>query len=166
VSFTRKRDAQRPVEVVEPYGLRPVSALGTWRCGDWRIKKYTIAYRREAARQELIEAAEAAAARILPTPAATPVRYGVGFLGVHDGRGGNFVFVDWWEQENELHHHVLFSTATDPGSLRSPTPADPIACVWDLGVVAYEREAWVRHVLAADVPDLDAYLEDQLDGEI
>ncbi len=123
-------------------------------------------YRREAARRELLEAAEAEAERILPTPAVTATRYGVGFLGVHDGRGGNFVFVDWWEHENELHHHVFFSMSADPGALRPATAADPIACVWDLGVVAHEREAWIRHVLAADIPDLDAYIEDRLDAEI
>jgi hypothetical protein len=159
-------DAQRVVEVAEPYAARPVSALGTWWCGDWRIKKYAITYQRQTARPELLEAAEAAAERILPTPALTATRYGVGFLGVHDGRGGNFVFVDRWEQENELHHHVRFSTSADPGALRPVTPADPIACVWDLGVVAHEREAWIRHVLAADFPDLDAYLKDQLDAPI
>ena len=52
------------------------------------------------------------------------------------GRGGNFVFVDWWEQENELHHDAFFSTSTDGGSLRAATAADPIACVWDLSIVA------------------------------
>ncbi len=154
------------VELTESYSARPVAALGTWWCGDWRIKEYTIAYRREAARPELIEAAKAAAEGILPTPAVTPTRYGVGFLGIHDGRGGNFVFVDWWEEENELHHHVFFSTSDDPGALRAATRADPIACVWDLSVVAHEREAWIRHVLAAEVPSLDAYLEDQLDAQI
>lgn len=159
-------DAQRIVQLTEPYATRPVTALGTWRCGDWQIKKYAIVYRRDAARPELIAAAEAAAAELLPTPAVTSTRYGVGFLGIHDGRGSNLVFVDWWEEENELHHHVFFSPADDPASLRSATPGDPVACVWDLSVVAHEREAWIRHVFAADVPDLDAYLDDQLDGEI
>ena len=166
MSSVQRSDTHHTVELTEPYATRPVSALGTWQCGDWRIKKYVIAYRRDGARQELIEAAEASAARALPTPAVTTVRYGVGFLGVHDGRGGNFVFIDWWEQENELHHHVFFSTAADPGALRPATSADPIACVWDLSVVAHEREAWIRHVLVPEVPDLDAYLEDQLSGEI
>jgi hypothetical protein len=80
------------------------------------MKKYTIAYRREAARPDLIEAAEAVAADTLPTPAIAPTRDGVGFLGIHDGRGAGLVFVDWWEQENELHGgianaiHVLRSS--------------------------------------------------------
>jgi hypothetical protein len=154
------------VAVSERYASRPVSALGTWRCGDWRIKKYAIAYARETPRPELVAAAEATAADVLPTPAVTATRYGVGFLGIHDGRGGNFVFVDWWEQENELHHHVFFSRAADPGSLRAASAGDPIACVWDLSVIAHEHEAWLRHVLAADVANLEAYLEDQLSGAI
>jgi hypothetical protein len=33
-------------------------------------------------------------------------------------------------------------------------------------VIAHERESWLRHVFAADDPDLDAYLEDQLQGRI
>jgi hypothetical protein len=100
-------------------------------------------------------------------PANNPIGpTGHGFLGVHDGRGGNFVFVDLWEEENELHHHVVFSTAADPGPLRRATSADPIACVWDLSVIAHECAAWIRHVLGAEAPDLDAYLEDQLNGEI
>jgi hypothetical protein len=162
----RPATAAGTVQLTEPYAVRPVIALGTWQSGDWRLKEYAIAYRRETARPELIEAAEAAAARILPAPAVTPTRYGVGFLGIHDGRGDNLVFVDWWEQENELHHHVLLSPNDEPAALRPATAQEMTGCVWDLGVVAYERDSWLRHVFAADVPDLDAYLRDQLDGRI
>lgn len=90
----------------------------------------------------------------------------MGFLGVHDGRGGNFVFLDWWAQENELHHEVYFSATQRPGELRRGMPGeDPAACVWDLSVIAHEREAWIRHVLAApEAPDLEAYLQDRLDS--
>ena len=56
------------------------------------------------------------------------------------GRGGNFVFVDWWEQENELHHDAFFSTSTDGGSLRAATASD-LACVWDLSIVALLLDA-------------------------
>jgi hypothetical protein len=83
------------VEVIEPYDARPVLHSVGGGAGDRRIKKYAIVYRREAGRPELIEAAEAAAAGVLPTPAVTPTRYGVGFLGVQDRSGANFVFVDF-----------------------------------------------------------------------
>jgi hypothetical protein len=86
---------------------------------------------------------------------------------VHQGRALNFVFVDWWAQENELHHHVWFSPQSEPAALRASRPEDPIACAWDLGVIAFEREAWIRHVLdTPGAPGLDAYLADRLDADI
>jgi len=154
------------IELAEPHAPRTVAPLGLWHVRGWRIKRYSIAYQRARARRELVTAAEAAAASILPDPAVTRTRYGVGFLGVHDGRTGNFVFVDWWAQENELHHHVLFSPADTPAELRRQSGLDPIACVWDLAVVGHERAAWVRHVLAAPSPDVDAYLADTIAGEL
>jgi len=151
---------------LEPHSPRPVAPLGIWASEGWRLKEYSIAYGRARARHRLVAAAESVVARVLPSPAVTPTRYGVGFLGIHDGRGGNFVFVDWWEQENELHHHVFFSTSDEPAELRPWAPDDPIACVWDLSVVAHERAAWIRHVLAADRPDIDGYLADVLSGSV
>jgi hypothetical protein len=103
----------------------------------------------------------------LPCPAVTDDRYGVGFVGAHDGRGANFVFVDWWAAEDELHHHTWLSSKEEPGTLRATGPDDFTACAWDLAVIGHERAAWVRHVLArAEGPDIDAYLCDGLDDEI
>jgi hypothetical protein len=150
----------------EPYAPRPVTALGIWTHDGWRMKRYGIAYGRAAARKELVEAAHAAAREVLPAPPTTETRYGVGFLGAHDGRGANFVFVDWWENETELRHHVFFSPTDDPAALRPATRADPIACVWDLSVVGHERAAWIRHVLVGAAGDFDGYLADALDGTV
>jgi hypothetical protein len=154
------------VVLAQGYTPRRVSPLGLWSGGGWRIKRYSIAHGREQARPELVAAADSLIAGVLPAPAVTATRYGVGFVGIHDGRGGNFVFVDWWEQENELHHRVFFSTSEEPGELRAATQEDPIACIWDLSVVAQEREAWIRHVLTAREPDLEAYLADRVSGSI
>ena len=155
------------VDLAERYEPRQITALGIEGVDGWRMKLYGIAYGRELPRPELLEAALVAASRRLPQPPVAEARYGVGVIGVHDGRGGNFVFVDWWEQENELHHHVFFSSAEEPGQLRTAVEADPIACAWDLVVIAHEREAWVRHVLAnADGPSLAQYLADQLSGRL
>ena len=37
-----------------------------------------------------------------------------------------------------------------------------IGCVWELPPIAHERDAWVRHMLVPDKPDLHAYLADAM----
>lgn len=133
----------------------------------WRLKLYGITYRGEHPAQALVDAAVAAARERLPRPAVSSDCYGVGFVGAHDGRGANFVFVDWWGNEDELHHHTWLSSKNEPGRLRPTSPDDLTACAWDLAVIGHERAAWVRHVLArAGGPDIDAYLADGISGHI
>ena len=91
----------------------------------------------------------------------------MGFVGAHDGRGANFVFVDWWANEDELHHHAWLSSKEEPGRLRATGRGDFTACAWDLAVIGHERGAWIRHVLArTQGPDLDAYLADQIHANV
>jgi hypothetical protein len=155
------------LKLVEPYAKRSVECLDVLTFDGWRLKLYGIAYRRERPIQSLVDAAVAAARKRLPRPAVAADRYGVGFIGAHDGRGANFVFVDWWENEDELHHHAWLSSKEQPANLRPVGPDDFTACAWDLAVIGHERAAWIRHVLArADGPDLDAYLADRLSGQV
>jgi hypothetical protein len=155
------------MRLAEPYGTRPVRCLEVAELDGWRIKVYGIAYSGGVPQPALVAAALDIARPRLPTPATTDTRYGVGFLGVHQGRDSNFVFLDWWAEENELHHHVWFSSQAEPTALRAEQPQDPVACAWDIGVLAHERTAWVANVLANPAgPDLDAYVNDQLTGEL
>jgi len=59
--------------------------------------------------------------------------------------------VDWWANEDELHHHAWLSSKEEPGRLRA-TGRDFTACAWDLAVIGHERGAWIRHVLARAGP--------------
>lgn len=152
---------------LETYSPRPVSALGVEDFEDWRLKVYGIAYERDLPDNVLLEAARAAADEHLPSPAVTDRRYGVGFLGAHQGKEGNFVFVDWWADQTDLHHCVFYSSLENPGQLRPAKFGEPIACVWDIAVIAHERQAWLKHVLKRDDgPDLDAYLNEMLERRI
>ncbi|MEW6524603.1 MAG: isochorismatase [Bacillota bacterium] len=112
----------------ELYRPRPIRFLELWQPEDWSLKVYGIFYQRPLPRPELVRAAKAVASRRLPR-AKCPRVYGVGFRGVHDGRGAAFVFVDWWERENELRHHVYVSEGDDCENLeyRTPTGLSP-AC--------------------------------------
>lgn len=155
------------MRLTEPYRTRPVRCLKVAEFGDWRIKVYGIAYEGEVPEPAFVDAALDTALPALPVPAITDDRYGVGFLVVHQGRGSNFVFIDWWAQENELHHRIWFSTRERPGALRAAQPNDPIGCAWDLTVFAHERDAWFTHVLSrSDDPDLDGYLAVQMNAEV
>lgn len=149
------------LRLLEPYSPRPIRFIELWEDGGWRIKVYGILYRGGADRPdpELLTAARGAARARLPQPAVAEDRYGVGFLGVHRGRGANLVFVDWWASENELHHHVYRANPGTPAALTDVTPTGSAACVWDLRVIGFERDAWVETVLANPAgPDVDAYL--------
>jgi len=154
------------LHLAEPYATRRVRPLRLERHEGWVLKIYEISYRGPVS-DVLRSAALEVIRKRLPLPAAGGDRYGVGFAGIHQGRGANFVFVDWWAQENELHHNVWFSDSATPGDLRAAGSEDPIACCWDLSVLCHERAAWVRHVLARpDRPGLDGYLADVLDAQV
>jgi hypothetical protein len=153
--------------LLEPYKPRPIRFLELWQESGWRMKVYGITYNRDLPRHELIEAAKRIARERLPLPAITTNRYGVGFLGIHDARGANFVFVDWWADENELHHHVYISPADQTQQLRYATDADSKACVWDLHVMNFERQAWLDTVLTNPTGvDLEAYLTKRLNEDV
>jgi hypothetical protein len=149
-----------------PYGARRVSLLEQWAPGEWRIKVYGIAWKQTAPDAKLVQSAKTAALRLLPAPACGDGRYGVGFMGVHQGRGSNLVFLDWWADENELHHHVLVSEPEAPTALRDVTGTGLIACVWDLAVIGFERQAWITAALSGGEPDVESYLAFRLEGAL
>lgn len=149
----------------EPYRPRPIRPLGILRHEDWRLKVYGIAYSGPRPPDDLVAAAAGIARETLPSPALISGRYGVGYLGVHAGRGSDFVFVDWWEDENELHHHVYVCPSGEPEQLAEATATGVCACVWDLAVMSFERRAWLETVLMnASGPDVEAYLTRTLDA--
>jgi hypothetical protein len=150
----------------EPYEPRPVRFLEAWEHAGWRLKVYGITYRRERPRAELIETARRLARESLPE-ALTGGNYGVGYVGIHDGRGANFIFVDWWADENELHHHVFAASSDELKNLPEITATGLSACVWDLRVQCFEREVWLEAVLRnpRDV-SLEDYLRRRLNEDV
>jgi hypothetical protein len=114
----------------EAYDVRPIRFLELWHESGWALKEYGIAYRRDLPREELVGADKDIARKRLTN--STNSDHRIGFLGVHDGLGANFVYLDYWTDENELHHHVYVSPSEDSASLEYATPTGLIACTWDL----------------------------------
>src|SRR5258706_5835586 len=59
----------------------------------------------------------------------------------------NFISLDFWADEKELHHHVFVAPTEYPDQFTYVTPTGLSACVWDLRPQAVERDVWVIHVL-------------------
>jgi hypothetical protein len=150
----------------EPYEPRPIRFLEAWTFDGWRLKVYGITYRRERPRAELVETARRLARESLP-PAHEEGNYAVGYVGVHDGRGANFIFVDWWADENELHHRVFSAPSGELKNLPEITATGLSVCVWDLRVQCFERGAWLETVLRNPrESSLDNYLSRRLNEEV
>jgi hypothetical protein len=131
----------------------------------FRLKLIAIVAQGGDADSALVAAAELTAASHLREHPTRHEHYGVGFLGVHDGQGANQVFLDLWINRNELTHTVWISPKNNPGALTHPPEDHNSVCVWDLAVQAFEREAWLRHVLRNSAgPDLDAYVGERIDS--
>ena len=147
------------IRLEAPYRTRPIRFLDYWHVDDWRMKAYGIACAGDAPQTALVEAARAVTEARLATSGAATRHYHLGFVGIHQGKIGNFVFVDWWADENELHHHVYVSPGDEPARLEYMTPTGLAACAWDLRLIGHERDAWVETVLQGyPQPDGEAYL--------
>jgi hypothetical protein len=151
----------------EPYKTRPIRYLGLWEFDHWRMKTYGIAYETPAPSAELVASARDIVERRIRESGNDTDHYGIGFVGIHQGKTGNFVFIDWWAKENELYHHVYISTKEQPQALKYMTPTGLSACTWDLHLIGFERDAWVETVLKRHPePDLDAYLAHTLEADV
>jgi hypothetical protein len=143
---------------------RRITPHGALQAGGWRVKLYAIEGGGRPLPQSLLGTARLLAEGCLPAEARTETRYGEAFVIVHEAAAFNTVVVDWWEQTNELRHHV-FRAPSGQASFVEITAGGESVCTWELRIQAFEREAWLAHVLCAETPDFEAYAATQLATE-
>lgn len=149
----------------EPYQTRPVRFLELLEYGGWRLKVYGISATGEFPNSDLVEQARGIARAHLPKEAITDQQYGVGFVIVHEGAVGDYVFVDWWWANDIVQHHLFGAKKGGGFEYRQPEGAG--FCVWELAVIWFEREAWVKHILQkAKSPDLEGYLNERMNVDV
>lgn len=152
------------IELHGAYRPRPICFLDLWQPSGWQIKMYGIAHDAERPADDLVRALERAAGSVLPQPPRTRSRYGLGFACAHQGRTGSIAFVDWWEEEDELHHTMFVATRE---GLRRAADSELTACVWDLALIGFERAAWIDAILRNPAgPDLEAYLASRMNQDV
>jgi hypothetical protein len=143
-----------------PYAARPINALSPVERRGFTLKRYWIDLQAEPA-PDAADWAGAIALAVQALPQEDdPGRAGVGFLILHRGRGADYLVLGWWARENELPLRVIVRyPGTDDAQWR-PARDDESVCVWDLEVIAFERDAYVASFLAGQSLSAarDAYL--------
>ncbi|MEY9839834.1 hypothetical protein [Streptacidiphilus sp. EB103A] len=92
-----------------------------------------------------------------------------GLLILHHGADGTYLLVSQWYGGDMLKHWVRGSVVDADGSTTFARldQRDLVACVWELEIVRFERDAWVNTVLVPgrlDQDSLDAYLATTFSG--
>jgi len=129
------------------YEPRPIDFHGLRDVDGWRLKQYSIAYGPGPVDWPAFEPATALIDAALPRPAGTNERPGVGFVIAHQGRTALYCVLGWWDNENELPVRV-FVRGLEDGAEWRPARGGESFCVWDLQVIAFERDAYVATLLA------------------
>jgi hypothetical protein len=151
---------------VTPYKKRPIRFLELWEESGWRMKVYGIAFGQAVPNANLVAIGKRIAGERIAAITELSI-YRVGFIGIHQGRTANFIFIDWWANENELFHHAYVSPIDAPDQFSYVTPTGLTACVWDLRVMCFERQAWLETVLQSpNGPNICAYLDARLSEDI
>lgn len=163
---TERSEGLSSIELHGTYEPRPIRLRNLWEMNGWRLKVYGIAHGRPAPDDGLIRGLKKTAEEVLPQPPVTESRYGLGFICAHQGRTVSIAFVDWWENEDELHHKMFIADEKDLASLRPAAEDELTACSWDLALIGFERNAWVRHILQTPKPDVEAYLNEHLNEDV
>ncbi|MEV6751629.1 hypothetical protein [Streptomyces sp. NPDC051214] len=134
-----------------------------------RVKRYHVTADPAGIDPAVEKAAYAILPRLLPEPDGTPPAT---FVVLHrGGDSGAYLNAYSWVWDNVLHCRVavagqpaLGCPDQDPTHFRL-LDRPLIGCVWELPPLLHERDAWVRHMLAPELPrlpDLDAYIADTL----
>jgi len=144
--------------VSEPYRDRSIVFHEVRSQNEWLIKIYSILYGSRPLEWNILEEGIALSFTGLPEPARDIHRPGVGFAIAHQGRGMYYVVLSWWGNENEYFNRVFVRPYGTNQQWREATEHES-ACVWDLQIIYFEREAYVTTILSREgTPDLEAYL--------
>lgn len=144
---------------MQPYAPRPRRCLGLIDLGGWALKHYQISADGSWPDASGFGTAMALAEAALPQPPHDGGRVGAGFVILHRGSGADYLVLAWWDRENELPLRVFVRTHDGAGDWRAARDSESV-CVWDLEVIAFERDAWVATLLAGGNEEaaLDDYL--------
>jgi hypothetical protein len=147
---------------LEPYVPRTIRFVDLYEAQGWKLKLYSILHPDKTSSPHLLEAAKQTALDFLPDTD-EPGNYGVGFISVHQGKSYDFVTVGYWTYSTELRHQSYMRASSGSSELETIT-TELSSDVWDIRLLAFERDAWLSKVLkSAKVED---YLAERLNETV
>ena len=152
-----------------PYQTRPIRFLGLEEFGAWTVKLYSISTKNEYADEKRIQAAKDRVPEWLLQAELTGLPYyKVATLIIHEGRDGCFAIISWWTGENMLQLFAYMADEKLPNQFHLISDKGIVSCVWEIAILWFERNAWVRNVLMQpENPDaLHQYLLAQLNDDL
>ena len=145
---------------LESYQTRQIQFLEIFSQQGWQLKVYSILHPDQQLSPELVQVAKDTALEFLPD-SSEPGHYGVGFIGVHQGKSYDFVTVGYWNYSTELRHQTYMRPSSDTPTLEALTASELSSDVWDIRLLAFERDVWLE-VLKSAEPKVEDYLARRL----
>lgn len=121
----------------------------------WKLKPYRVLGRAAGEDGPLEQATLEAVVAELPENPTAPGRPGLGFIIEHLASPLDYIVLCWWQNNNEMITRILVREAGAPWR---PTDGSESFCVWDLDIMWFERNAFIRTMLSVPAHDPAAYL--------
>ncbi len=149
------------------YTTRSIRFLEVYECGNWKVKIYSISVHREYVKNEKVKIVKSNISEWLKNAANYPLEtYQIATLILHEGKEGCFAIINWWIDDNMLQQFVYLSNNIDPNEFKLYSDKGIITCVWELEIIWFERNAWVKHVLTDPAnADFTSYLNEHLNKD-
>lgn len=155
------------------YGERPSRHVGEVEVGDWTLKAYVIGPR-DVMHQIPVDAglrgARVAVEHAVTSNLSEEFHYAkTGFVLIHHGRKGVTIHVFYWSDwrgTTECHGWAEYAYGHEYGDFEPLDQKEPLFCGWDLPIIAFETESWLRAVMEAESESgaVAAYLNDRYDA--
>lgn len=134
--------------IITTYQTRPVRFLKIVSYNGWRIKCYSISVKSEKISKLFFDKARQCLPLWLQNTSLSGLdNYKIATLILHEGRDGLYAIINWWVDENMLQQFVYFSNYDEPGCFKLLSDKGVFSCVWEMAVIWFERNAWVKNVL-------------------
>jgi len=129
--------------------------------GSVQIKVNAICANGTDIAETIFEGAKACMATARTEVERTP-HQGAGFAILHEGDEGRWLLLHWWVAGGIATRRLWRSDLLPGGHF---VEADPLlmACVWELGLIDFERRSWMRTAMAGK--PVSEYIEDRFSGE-